>query len=184
VKHPRTIIRQAVATRLSANLPEVDSRINESRVNVHRTMPLFPGKLPAVLIYTRDESIEREPNTDPGLRYRKLHLDIEIAASGKDAAEEVDALALGIESILEEDETLGNMVEGIRLTRTEIEHDPDGEVPVTAARMSYEIMYWTQLGIEKEEQSRPTQVLVGWSPDIGLPHKEDYHPSQDAIPTE
>ena len=81
MKHPRTLIREAVAALLSANLQKVDPRITASRISIHRSTPLFAGKLPAILIYTRDERIEDQPNADPGLRYRKLELSVEIIAS-------------------------------------------------------------------------------------------------------
>ncbi len=68
MKHPRTLIREAVAALLSANLPKVDARITPARISIHRSTPLFAGKLPAILIYTRDERIEEQPNADPGLR--------------------------------------------------------------------------------------------------------------------
>ena len=74
MKHPRTLIRETVASLLSANLPKVDARITAARISIHRSTPLFAAKLPAVLIYTRDERIEDQPNADPGLRHRLLEL--------------------------------------------------------------------------------------------------------------
>ena len=82
MKHPRTLIRGAVAARLIDALPKVDARITPQRISIHRSTPLFAGKLPAIMIYTRDERIEDQPNADPGLRYRKLELSVEIIADG------------------------------------------------------------------------------------------------------
>ena len=144
MKHPRTLIREAVATLLSANLPKVDARITASRISIHRSTPLFAGKLPAVLIYTRDERIEEQPNADPGLRRRLLELSVEIIASGDAAAEEADTLAQAVEAVLDADETLGLLVEGTRLTRTEVDQGGDGDTPVLAARLSFEVSYWTK----------------------------------------
>ena len=98
MKHPRTLIREAVKERLVAQLPAIDPRITAARISIHRSTPLFAGKLPAILIYTRDERIEDQPNADPGLRYRKLELSVEIIASGDAAAEEVDVLAQAVEA--------------------------------------------------------------------------------------
>ena len=112
MKHPRTLIREAVKERLIEQLPKVDARITAARISIHRSTPLFAGKLPAILIYTRDERIEEQPNADPGLRYRKLELSVEIIASGDAAAEEADVLAQAVEAILDADETLGLLVEG------------------------------------------------------------------------
>ena len=86
MKHPRTLIREAVKERLVAQLPAIDPRITAARISIHRSTPLFAGKLPAILIYTRDERIEDQPNADPGLRYRKLELSVEIIRGGDLAA--------------------------------------------------------------------------------------------------
>ena len=174
MKHPRTLIREAVAALLSANLPKVDPRITASRISIHRSTPLFAGKLPAVLVYTRDERIEDQPNADPGLRYRKLELSVEIVASGDAAAEEADALAQAVEAILDADETLDLLVEGMRLTRTEVDQGGEGDTPVLAARLTFEVSYWTKPALD--DGMLPLQVLVSWAPRIGVPHEPEYQP--------
>jgi len=178
MKHPRTLIREAVRERLVAQLPAIDPRISANRISIHRTTPLFAGKLPAILIYTRDERIEDQPNADPGLRYRKLELSVEIVASGEFAAEEADGLAQAVEAILDADETLGLLVESTRLTRTEVDQGGDGDTPVLAARLSFEVSYWTR-PVETPEGELPLQVLYSWVPRIGIPHKPDYQPLLD-----
>ena len=178
MKHPRTLIREAVAAQLSANLQKVDPRITASRISIHRSTPLFAGKLPAILIYTRDERIEEQPNADPGLRYRKLELSVEIIASGDAAAEEADVLAHAVEAILDADETLGLLVEGTRLTRTEVDQGGEGDTPVLAARLSFEVSYWTR-PVETPEGELPLQVLYSWVPRIGVPHEPEYQPLLD-----
>ena len=177
MKHPRTLIREAVAARLSANLQKVDPRITAARISIHRSTPLFAGKLPAILIYTRDERIEDQPNADPGLRYRKLELSVEIIASGDAAAEEADRRAQAIEASRDADETLGLLVEGTRLTRTEVDQGGEGDTPVLAARLSFEVSYWTRPVVDEGEL--PLQVLYSWAPRIGIPHEPDYQPLLD-----
>ena len=181
MKHPRTLIREVVAALLSANLQKVDPRITPARISIHRSTPLFAGKLPAILIYTRDERIEDQPNADPGLRYRKLELSIEIITSGDAAAEEADLLAQAVEAILDLDETLGLLVEGIRLTRTEVDQGGDGDTPVLAARLLFEVSYWTRP--VADESALPLQVLYSWAPRIGIAHEPDYRPIQSSLPT-
>ena len=139
--------------------------------------PLFAGKLPAILIYTRDERIEDQPNADPGLRYRKLELSIEIITSGDAAAEEADLLAQAVEAILDLDETLGLLVEGTRLTRTEVDQGGEGDTPVLAARLSFEVSYWTRP--VDDDSALPLQVLYSWVPRIGIPHEPEYQPLLD-----
>lgn len=174
MKHPRTLIREAVAARLIEALPKVDARITASRISIHRSTPLFAGKLPAVLIYTRDERIEDQPNADPGVRYRRLELSVEIIASGDTAAEEADMLAQVVEAILDSDETLGLLVEGTRLTRTEVDQGGEGDTPVLAVRLSFEVSYWTKPVVD--DVVLPLQVLVSWVPEIGVSHEHSYQP--------
>lgn len=174
MKHPRTLIREAVKEQLLAQLPTIDPRITDSRISIHRSTPLFAAKLPAILIYTRDERIEDQPNADTGLRYRKLELSIEIIASGEAAAEEADVLAQAVEAILDLDETLGLLVEGTRLTRTEVDQGGEGDTPILAARLSFEVSYWTKPVIDGGVL--PLQVLVSWVPEIGTHHEQSYQP--------
>lgn len=175
MKHPRTLIRQAVKDRLVAQLPLVDPRISEARISIHRSTPLFAAKLPAILIYTRDERIEDAPSSHPGIRYRKLELSVEVITSGEAAIEDADTLAQAIETILDADETLGLLVQGTRLTRTEVDHDGDGDTPVLAARMTFEVSYWTK-PMEVPDGLLPLQVLVCTAPQIGLLHEGAYQP--------
>lgn len=178
MKHPRTLIREAVKERLVAQLPAIDPRITAARISIHRSTPLFAGKLPAILIYTRDERIEEQPNAAPGLRYRKLELSVEIIASGDAAAEEADVLAQAVEATLDLDETLGLLVEGTRLTRTEVDQGGEGDTPVLAARLWFEVSYWTR-PVETPEGALPLQVLYSWAPRIGIPHEPEYQPLLD-----
>ena len=177
MKHPRILIREAVKERLIEQLPKVDARITASRISIHRSTPLFAGKLPAVLIYTRDERIEEQPNADPELRYRKLELSIEIITSGDAAAEEADVLAQAVEAVLDADETLGLLVEGTRLTRTEVDQGGEGDTPVLAACLSFEVSYWTRP--VADDSALPLQVLYSWAPRIGVPHEPEYQPLLD-----
>lgn len=162
IRHPRTKIREDVAALLSANLPKVDPRITDARISIHRSTPLFAAKLPAILIYTRDERIESEPNANPGLRYRKLELSIEIITSGDKAAEEADSLAQAVEFVMETNETLGNTIEGIRHTGTEIDQDGEGDTPILAARLMFEVSYWTQVA-----ELPPVPVQPNLNPEEG-----------------
>jgi len=150
------------------------ARISANRISIHRSTPLLAAKLPAILIYTRDERIEDQPNADPGLRYRKLELSVEIIASGDAAAEEADVLAQAVEAILDLDETLGLLVEGTRLTRTEVDQGGEGDTPVLAARLSFEVSYWTKPMID--DGVLPLQVRVSWVPEIGVSHEHRYQP--------
>ena len=106
---------------------------------------------------------------EPGVARR-----VEIITSGDAAAEEADVLAQAVEAILDADETLGLLVEGTRLTRTEVDQGGEGDTPVLAARLSFEISYWTTPVID--DGVLPLQVLVSWVPEIGTRHEHSYQP--------
>jgi hypothetical protein len=208
---PRTAIRLAVRDRLLLSLPEWDDRITERRVSMNRATPLFAAKLPAVLIYTGDERIEENPHADPGLRYRKLDLVVEVVSGGESADETAEKLAFAVEAILEHDETFGGLVEGSKLKSVDTEVDGDGEVPLVGVRLSFEVSYWTRplylyavdadeqvvirppdpvegqiLGMtpgfgEEPEPATPSDVLVGFEPETGPDHEQDYKPVDGAL---
>lgn len=143
MSHPRIAIRDAIKARLDHTLPSVDSRLTPSRIHVMKMTPLFAGKLPAVLIYSKQETIDDMPSEHLGNRYRKLTMAIDVIASGESAANEADAIAWAIEQQLALDETLSHAVETIRLTSTDVEFDSEGDTPVMAVRLSVEVRYWT-----------------------------------------
>ena len=100
---------------------------------------------------------------------------MEIIASGDAAAEEADVLAQAVEAILDADETLGLLVEGTRLARTEVDQGGEGDTPILAARLSFEVSYWTR-PLDAPEGLLPLQVLVSWVPEIGVSHEHSYQP--------
>lgn len=105
---PRTAIRQRVQRLLQDDLPAWDARITSGRVHASRVTPISPKRLPAVLIYTRDETLDKE-QLDPGLRRHTLQLAVEVVAGGDDPAPDirVDLLSTAVEAILDHNETLG-----------------------------------------------------------------------------
>ena len=61
-----------------------------------------------------------------------------------------------------------------RLTRTEVDQGGEGDTPVLAARLSFEVSYWTKPVID--DGVLPLQVLVSWVPEIGVSHEHSYQP--------
>ena len=203
---PRTAIRQRVQRLLQAGLPVWDARITPERVCVNRAIPLSPKKLPAVLIYSRDEKVDKEPNADPGLRRHMLELAVEVVAGGADPQPDamVDLLATAVELIIDRNETLNLLVEGTRLTRVETDVDGDGDAVFVASRPLFQVVYWTRTlcfredglptfleefssesekipGITRRlgdelEDSVPGDVLTSFAPRIGRPHEQDHQP--------
>ncbi|MCX8016449.1 MULTISPECIES: hypothetical protein [Tepidimonas] len=168
--HPRQQIRAAVRDVIAAALPELANRIH-----VHRAVPLARGRLPAILIYAREERLDDAYQADPGARRRILTLAIEIVAAGEAAHEEADALCAQIEAALEADETLSHRAEGLRILRAEIEQDGEGETPLLACRIVVEVAYWT-LWQPPSPGSRPSLVLYSIAPEIGRAFEDRYQP--------
>ncbi|MCX8017228.1 MAG: hypothetical protein N2690_04930 [Rhodocyclaceae bacterium] len=168
--HPRSLIRQAAAQTLKQALPQLAASIY-----VQRALPLARERLPAILVYAREERLDEAYDADPGARRRLLTLAVEIVAAGLDAHETVDALCAEIEAALEADDTLGGRVEGLRILRAEIEQDGEGETPLVACRLAVEVVYWT-LWRPEEEGERPRLVLYSIAPEIGAAHEPKYRP--------
>lgn len=142
---PRTAIRRRVCALLRAALPAWDARVIAARVHESRAIPLSPKKLPAVLVYTRDERLEDDAgHGDPGPRHRTLELAVEVVTSEPAADADADYLCAAVEAVMDNNETLGQLVEGIRLKRIMVDVDGDGEAIIAAARMEFEVTYWTR----------------------------------------
>jgi len=139
---PRTAIRQAAVSILRAALPGWLEGFAAESVYESLSVPLGMKRLPAVLAYTNDERLEDDGgHADPGLRPRILELAVEVL-TGSDAL--TDFLCAAVEAVMDNNETLGNLVQGTRLKRVAVERDGDGEKTVVAARMEFEVAYHTR----------------------------------------
>lgn len=204
---PRTAIRRAVCELLRSALPGWLEGL--SAANIHDSLSLALGmkKLPAILVYTRDESLDEDCHADPGLRSRKLELAVEVVA-GNDLI--TDFLCAAIEAVIDANETLNNLVQGTRLQRISFDRDSDGEKSVVAARMDFEVVFLTrpasclpaanaksifpedssaiigisptlaELGENKSKSSsgHNLQLLTSSTPFIGHGYEAHYEPSQ------
>lgn len=150
--HPRQQLRHAIRTHLATQLPDEGYWTPaEGRVYAQRTIELEPEELPLILVTAREE--ESEPvgvaEWDSGDR-RTLMVHIEcLALALDDVDDRLDALCLGVEQAMG-----GLLVNGLetahfRLRRTESDVDREGEVPIGAARMTFEARYLTdRLGVD------------------------------------
>ncbi len=147
MSHARTQIRQAVIALLKGNT-SAGNNVFEARV-----YPIDDPKLPALLVYTKLETLGEQSMSRPRTQQRELRLSIEVyvKARGK-VDEDTDALALEIEQLIAADVTLGGLVKDMVLDTTETQFSDDGERPVAVAVMNYAILY-----IVKEHQP---QTLV------------------------
>lgn len=123
------------------------------QVFTSRSIPTWVENLPVILIYTKDENVERF-NEAPKSYRRILNLELEIVAKGsedEDVQEVLDRVSDQIESLMEKDETLGNdenknnIANKLELSKVEYTLEADGDSPVGMAKNTYSIEYFTDV---------------------------------------
>lgn len=136
--HPRIDIRNAVAQRLKENF---------ANVYTSRTKPLFDQDLPALLIYTGNETIKEERwDTDGhGDLTRELEIMVEGVDTGKDDLDDkLDTIAEQIETLLDGWDIPNRKNAVLRFKATETDFSIDGNKTYGAIRLGYTLTYMTQ----------------------------------------
>ena len=136
MSHARQQIREAVAT-LVTGLTTTGSRVFQSRF--YRVQA---SELPALFIYSTDESIERETiGTGPYLR-RELSIRIEGMAKALDNLDDtLDTIGEEVEDALGGQLPAG--VDDFRISSVSIDYSGEGEQPVGVIRMDFVARYQT-----------------------------------------
>lgn len=112
--HIRHQLRQAAALALKAA-----GIVAAASVLPHRRRATTPGQLPALLIFTEDDSVRRETAETYGNAV-DLVIRIRAATVGDDVAQDVlDALALKVERALAAAGDLGGLAKDLELVRRE-----------------------------------------------------------------
>lgn len=136
MSHARTQIRSAVTTLLKGNTA-AGNNVYEARV-----YPINDPKLPALLIYTKQEVVGEQSMSRPRTQQRELMLSVEAYVKARGNVDEVtDDLALEIEQLIAADPTLGGLVKDIALETTETQFSDDGERPVAVATLTFSTLY-------------------------------------------
>lgn len=131
----RAAIREALKVALSA---ETLAGLN---VYTNRETSLWRSELPAILIYSNQESAVPE-NLQGRRYYRTLELTVEVRIeASEDASDSVDELLAVIEAIIEEEPTIGGTVQSTILTGTETRVDSEGEKDIGVGVLTYECKY-------------------------------------------
>ena len=134
--HARTQIRKAAITLLKSNTAAGDN-VFEARV-----YSLNEPKLPALLVYTKQETVGEQSISRPRTHQRELMLTIEAYVKARGNVDELtDDLALEVEQLIATDPTLGGLVKDIVLDTTETQFSDDGERPIAVAVLTYSILY-------------------------------------------
>lgn len=136
--HIRQQIREQIGTTLTG-LTTTGSNVYQSRV-----YPLENSKLPALIIYTRSESIEPLDMGSNRTLQRNLQLVIEAFAKGTSNTDDTaDTIAKEIEIAMANDTTHNDLAIDSFLETTEIEYNGEGDQPVASLSMVYNITYIT-----------------------------------------
>jgi hypothetical protein len=134
--HARTQIRNAVTALLLNNTSAAD-KVYQSRI-----YPLENPKLPALLVYTKQEVVGDQSMSRPRTQIRQLQLTVEayVKANGN-IDETADTLALEVEQIIATDPTLSGLAKDTMLTNTDIQFSDEGEKPISVVVLTYSINY-------------------------------------------
>jgi hypothetical protein len=129
MSHVRQQIRAATVTALSSI----------GSVFASRTIPLESPELPAVLVYTNNETIER---ATMGTYARTLELVTEVVAQGRTFDDDLDAVLVQIETALNQSK-LGGLCKPLLAASIDVTVDTSGSTPTGRARLTYQAVYYT-----------------------------------------
>lgn len=134
--HPRQEIREAVVARL------LDATRAQSRVYPTREVPWRRTELPAIAVYALSEGADS--SRIPGDYVRTVAVAILACVSVSDKVDdELDAIALEIETAIATDTTFGGKAVDAYLTETVIEVTEEQGRPLGAVRLTYDVRYQT-----------------------------------------
>lgn len=157
----RKQIRHAIADVLRGNT------LAGENVFASRTRKISEKLLPAILVYTREESFEVF-NASPLEWKRTLTVGIEIVArADEDLDDQLDDIAGEVERIMSENQTLDCLASDVAPSRIEIQLTADGDNQHGACILTYDIVYYTFDVSEGEEGP-------------GVPTRNVLHPFQTA----
>lgn len=136
MSHKRTDIRKSCVASLIA--ADTAAGLN---VFSNRAIAFFGVTLPAINVVTTDESAEPESVSDaPTLRSLQLAIDLFMEAS-ENLDDDLDDLALEVEEVLRNVESLGDAAIDCRLETTAMDLTRLGETPAGVTRLVYLVTY-------------------------------------------
>lgn len=141
MSHVRTQIRDRVAT-LVTGLP-----LTGANVYKMRRYALDDSKLPAICVYTTDESSSLITVGSRTLR-RVINAIVEIYAKGSSVtvSDTIDGICISVEEAIAADFALNGLAKSCILTSTETDVNIEGENGIGTARLVYAVEYVTSIG--------------------------------------
>ena len=138
MSHVRQQIRDRVATRVTG-LPTTGSSVYKMR-----RYALDDAKLPAICVYTMDESSTLITIGSRTLRrVINVAIDITIKGSSTTVSDTLDTICVSAEEAMAADFTLNGLAKSSVLTSTEIDVNVEGEKSIASARLVYAVEYIT-----------------------------------------
>lgn len=138
MSHVRQQIRDRVAT-LVTGLPTTGSSVYKMR-----RYALDDAKLPAICVYTTDESSSLITIGSRTLR-RVINVVVDIIIKGSSTAvsDSLDTICVSAEEAMAADFTLNGLAKSSVLTSSEIDVNVEGEKSIASARLVYAVEYVT-----------------------------------------
>lgn len=141
MSHPRSIIKNAIINQLTG---KTDA---QEKVYGNRAKPLFDQFLPAILVYSKDETILEGRFESDGFGPLKRDLEIAIEAvilGGDDFDQKLDDLSNQIENALDGFEIDTRKSDVLKMKSTEIDISIEGSKTYGAIRLNYTLTYYTE----------------------------------------
>lgn len=133
--HKRTQIRNAIV-----NILDGSTSVG-AKVFLNRPHPYNETDLPAIFIYTSEESAI-DANLSQKTYKRTLNLAIEARVSSSTSVDEsLDDIAEEIENLIKADLTINGLCTNISMTGTEFDQTAEGRKVIGALRLNFEIKY-------------------------------------------
>ena len=137
--HIRQQIRERAGTVLTG-LTTTGSNVFETRV-----YPLENTNLPALVIYTKNETSEPLVISTNRVMSRELELIVEVyVKQTSNFDDEVDKICKEVEVAISADTTLNGLAKDCFLQSTEIEYNTEGEQPLSYAVLTFLTNYYVQ----------------------------------------
>lgn len=140
MSHVRQQIRDRLATILTG-LPTTGTSVYKMR-----RYALDDSKLPAILIYTMDESSSLITIGNKTI-LRTINVAVEILAKGSSATiqDTIDGICVSVEQAVGNDYQLNGLAKSAILASTEIDINAEGEISVSSARLTFAVQYITAI---------------------------------------
>lgn len=141
MSHVRQQVREYFESEL-ANLLTTGSNVYASRV-----YPLSGAKLPALLIYSQNESVEEEAFSKRRVQMRSLDVIVEgYVRALANFDDSLDTISSEVEQAVLDDPLLGGLAINTELSSVEAAYSGDGEQPVATIRLTFTVQYRTETG--------------------------------------